>query len=43
MTATMQEREHTSRELAKLERVRNFLLQENVIDDTGFVDYMTEL
>lgn len=43
LTATMQEREHTSRELAKLERVRNFLLQENVIDDTGFVDYMTEL
>ena len=43
LTATMQEREHTSRELAKLERVRNFLLQENVIDDTGFIDYMTEL
>lgn len=42
LTATMQEREHTRKELAKLERVRNFLLQENVMDDTGFVDYMTE-
>lgn len=43
LTATMQEREHTRCELAKLERVRNFLLQENVIDDTGFIDYMNEL
>ena len=42
LTATMQEREHTRKKLAKLERVRNFLLQENVMDDTGFVDYMTE-
>lgn len=43
LTATMQEREHTRFELTKLERVRNFLLQENVIDDTGFIDYMNEL
>lgn len=43
LTATMQEREHTRKELVKLERVRNFLLQENVIDDSGFIDYMNEL
>lgn len=43
LTATMQEREHTRRELIKLEKVRNFLLEQNVIDDTGFIDYMSEL
>ncbi len=43
LTATMQEREHTSHELVKLDRVRRFLLEENIIDDEGFIEYMSEL
>lgn len=43
LTATMQEREHTRMELVKMDRVRRFLLEENIIDDDGFVDYMSEL
>ena len=39
----MQEREHTRMELVKMDRVRRFLLEENIIDDDGFVDYMSEL
>ena len=30
-------------ELVKMDRVRRFLLEENIIDDDGFVDYMSEL
>lgn len=43
LTATMQEREHTAKELKKIEQVRNFLLQENIIDDKGFIEYIAEL
>ena len=40
LTATMAERSHTLEELAKLERVRNFLLDRGVYDLDGFNDYI---
>ena len=43
LTATMQEREHTRKELVKMDKVRRFLLEENIIDDDGFIDYISEL
>lgn len=43
LTATMQEREHTRQELAKIDKVRRFLLEENIIDDEGFIEYLSEL
>lgn len=43
MTATMQEREHTLAELAKLEKVRQFLFDEHIIDDDSFIEYLKEL
>ena len=43
LTATMQEREHTAAELSKLEKVRNFLLDEKIVDDEGFIEYMAEI
>lgn len=43
LTATMQEREHTRLELVKMDKVRRFLLEENIIDDDGFIDYIGEL
>ena len=39
----MEEREHTKLELTKMERVRSFLLNENIIDDDSFVEYMNTL
>lgn len=42
LTATMQEREHTAAELAKIEKVRNFLLDEKIIDDESFIEYIAE-
>ena len=42
LTATMQEREHTALELAKIEKVRNFLLDEKIIDDESFIEYIAE-
>lgn len=39
----MDEREHTKAELAKMEKVRRYLLDENIIDDEGFVDYVNTL
>ena len=38
----MQEREHTLSELHKMELVRQFLLNENIVDDAGFIDYLSE-
>lgn len=38
----MQEREHTLAELHKMELVRQFLLNENIVDDAGFIDYLSE-
>ena len=43
LTATMQEREHTQRELDKMEKVRNFLLNEDIIDKDGFIEYLNTL
>jgi hypothetical protein len=39
LTATMVERSHTLAELAKMERVRNYLLDNGVFDLDGFNDY----
>lgn len=41
LTATMQEREHTLKELQKMEQVRQFLLNENIVDEDGFADYLS--
>lgn len=43
LTLKMEEREHTRRELVKLEKVRSFLLNENIIDDESFVEYMNTI
>lgn len=43
LTATMQEREHTLAELGKMEKVRRFLLEQSIVDEQGFADYLTEL
>jgi hypothetical protein len=43
LTQTMQEREHTLRELNNMELVRNLLLQEGAIDADGFADYLSEI
>lgn len=43
LTATMQERQHTLVELQKMENARNFLINENIIDNDSFIDYMREL
>ena len=39
LTATMSERSHTMEELAKLERVRNYLIDNGVFDTEGLIDY----
>ena len=36
----MEEREHTQLELVKMEKVRRFLLEKDVIDDDSFEDYI---
>lgn len=38
----MQEREHTLRELVKMEKVRQFFVANNVIDDDSFTDFIKE-
>ena len=38
LTKKMEEREHTSEELIKLEKGRNFLLAESVSDSDGLFD-----
>lgn len=43
LTATMAEREHTLKELIKMERVRNYLLSEGIIDKDSFNDYQNSL
>ena len=43
LTLRMEEREHTRRELVKMEKVRAFLLHEHIIDDDSFVEYMNTL
>lgn len=43
LTLKMDEREHTKEELKKLEKVRSFLLSENIIDDDSFLEYMNTI
>lgn len=43
LTLKMEEREHTRKELVKMEKVRSFLLNENIIDNDSFVDYLQTL
>lgn len=43
LTATMAEREHTLRELERMEKVRSFLLVEGVMDRDSFTDYQDSL
>jgi hypothetical protein len=38
----MQEREHTIKELEKMEKVRQYLVKNGVIDDDSFVDFIKE-
>ena len=42
LTRTMEEREHTLKELMKLEKVRQYLVINNVIDDDSFTDFIKE-
>ncbi|MDE6309569.1 MAG: hypothetical protein K2L81_05180 [Muribaculaceae bacterium] len=43
LTRTMQEREHTLVELARMEKVRRFLLDNDIADFNSFNDYLSEL
>ena len=43
LTLRMDEREHTKTELVKMEIVRRYLLEENIIDDEGFIEYVNSL
>ena len=43
LTRTMQEREHTLVELARMEKVRRFLLDNDIADLDSFNEYLTEL
>jgi hypothetical protein len=38
----MQEREHTLKELQKMEQVRDLLMDKGVVDADGFEDYVNE-
>lgn len=42
LTATMQEREHTQKELDKLNACRDFLKQNGVFDQDSFIDFFEE-
>lgn len=42
LTRTMQEREHTLNELVKMEKVRQYLVDNNVIDDDSFTEFINE-
>lgn len=42
LTRMMQEREHTLKELVKMEKVRQYLVANNVIDDDSFTDFIKE-
>lgn len=43
LTRTTQEREHTLIELARMENVRRFLLDNDIVDLDSFTDYLTEI
>ena len=43
LTRTMQERKHTLQDLENMEKVRSFLIIENVFDEDSFTDYQKEI
>ncbi len=43
LTEKMQDRPHTMIELEKIEKVRRFLIAEGIVDNEGFIDYISEL
>ena len=43
LTRTMQEREHTLVELARMEKVMRFLIDNHISDMDSFKDYLTEI
>lgn len=43
LTRTMQEREHTLLELARMENVRRFLIDNGICDMDSFKDYLSEI
>ena len=43
LTASMAERSHTLQEIKKIEKVRNFLLAEGIVDKQSFSDYQNTL
>lgn len=43
LTLRMDEREHTRRELKKMEKVRQYLLEENIVDEDGFLDFVSTI
>lgn len=43
LTRTMQEREHTLFELARMEKVRNFMIDNDICDMDSFTDYLNEI
>lgn len=43
LTRTMQEREHTLIELIRMEKVRNYLIDNGISDMDSFKDYLHEL
>lgn len=43
LTLRMDEREHTRRELEKMEKVRQYLLEENIVDEDGFLDLVSTI
>lgn len=42
LTRTMNERDHTLRELIKMEKVRNLLIEQGIVDIAGFEEYTNE-
>lgn len=43
LTRTMQEREHTLLELARMEKVRRFMIENDIADMDSFKDYLNEI
>ncbi len=43
LTATMGERDHTQKELQKIERCKQFLIEQGVIDEAGMVELLLEI
>lgn len=43
LTRTMHEREHTLVELARMEKVRRFLINNDIADKDSFMDFLNEI